>query len=69
MSLIGYDDDPLLDYIGVPVTSIRMPLAELGRIATGALIDQINGSAPRDIEIPTLPIIVPRSSTATPTGG
>ncbi|MSO48154.1 MAG: LacI family transcriptional regulator [Thermoleophilia bacterium] len=69
MSLICYDDDPLLDYVGVPVTSIRMPMAELGRVATGALIDQIDGKAPRDIEIPTLPIIVPRSSTTAPTGG
>lgn len=69
LSVIAYDDDPLLDYISVPTTSIRMPMAELGRIATDALVAQINGGAPADIEIPTLPIIVPRSSTAAPTGG
>ena len=69
ISMIGYDDDPLLDYISVPATSIRMPLAELGRVATDALIAQITGETPRNIEIPTLPIVVLRSSTAAPTGG
>ena len=66
LSVIAYDDDALLDYLTPPVTSIRMPMAELGRLATDALIAQIDGEAPRDVEIPIQPAIVPRSSTAPP---
>lgn len=66
LSVIAYDDDPLLDFLTPPVTSIRMPMAELGRVAADALIAQIDGEAPRDVEIAVLPAIVPRSSTAPP---
>lgn len=66
LSVIAYDDDPLLDFLTPPVTSIRMPMAELGRVAADALIAQIDGEAPRDVEIAILPAIVPRSSTAPP---
>lgn len=65
-SVLGYDDDPLLGFLPVPVTAIRMPMAELGRAAADALIAQIDGERPRDIEIATEPAIVPRSSTAPP---
>lgn len=66
VSVIAYDDDPLLDVLRPPVTSIRMPLADLGRTAADALIAQISGEPPRDVEIAVQPSIVPRSSTASP---
>ncbi len=68
LSVITYDDDPLLDFLGTPITSIRMPMAELGRVATDALIAQINGEPPCDIEVSIQPAIVPRASTASPKG-
>ncbi len=39
--MVGYDDDPLADYLDVPLTTIRMPLWELGAVAVDALIDQL----------------------------
>jgi LacI family transcriptional regulator len=66
VSVIAYDDHPLLDFLSPGVTSIRMPMGELGRVATDALIAQIDGDAPLDVEIATQPAIVPRSSTAPP---
>jgi LacI family transcriptional regulator len=66
LSLVGYDDDPLCECLEVPLTAIRMPLSELGRMAVDALIDQVEGAAPRDITVETPPELVVRGSTAPP---
>jgi DNA-binding LacI/PurR family transcriptional regulator len=66
LSLVTYDDDPLAEFLEVPLTAIRMPLAELGAAAIGALAAQIDGEAPRDLEVTTLPELVVRASTAPP---
>ena len=66
VSLVGYDDDPLCDCLEVPLTAIRMPLSELGRVAVDALIDQVEGADPRDIVVDTAPELVVRGSTAQP---
>ena len=51
VSMVGYDDDPLTDYLEVPLTAIRMPLWELGATAVDVLIEQLNGGPPRDVEL------------------
>jgi DNA-binding LacI/PurR family transcriptional regulator len=66
MSLITYDDDPLAEFLEVPLTAIRMPLGELGAAAIGSLAAQIDGDAPRDLEVTTAPELVLRASTAPP---
>jgi LacI family transcriptional regulator len=66
LSLVTYDDDPLADFLEVPLTAIRMPLSELGAAAIGALAAQIDGDAPRDLEVTTPPALVLRASTAPP---
>ena len=67
VSLVSYDDDPLAEFLEVALTTIRMPLVELGIAAIGALADQIGGSACRyDLEIATIPELVVRASTASP---
>jgi LacI family transcriptional regulator len=66
LSLVGYDDDPLCECLEVPLTAIRMPLSELGRVAVDALIDQVEGATPRDITVETPPELVVRGSTAPP---
>jgi LacI family transcriptional regulator len=55
--LVSYDEDPILDYLPVPVTSIRMPLYECGRAAASALIDQIEGAPPADVVVETRPTL------------
>ncbi|MDX6455275.1 MAG: LacI family transcriptional regulator [Gaiellaceae bacterium] len=67
VSLVSYDDDPLADYLEVPLTTIRMPLLELGVAAVGALVDQVEGGAPADLEVGTAPELVVRESTDSPT--
>jgi LacI family transcriptional regulator len=66
LSLVTYDDDPLAEFLEVPLTAIKMPLGELGHAAIGALAAQINGEAPRDLEVMTAPELVLRASTAAP---
>ena len=66
VSLVNYDDDPLAEFLEVALTTIRMPLVELGIAAIGALADQIGGSSPFDLEIATTPELVVRASTAPP---
>jgi DNA-binding LacI/PurR family transcriptional regulator len=68
LSLVTYDDDPLAEFLEVPLTAIRMPLGELGRVAIGALAAQIEGEPPRDLEVMTPPALVLRASTAPPPG-
>jgi DNA-binding LacI/PurR family transcriptional regulator len=66
VSLITYGDDPLAEFLEVPLTAIRMPLGELGRTAIAELAAQIEGRAPRDLEVMTAPELIERSSTAAP---
>ena len=44
VSLVSFDEDESLAYLDVPVTSISMPLAELGAAAVDALIARIDGA-------------------------
>jgi LacI family transcriptional regulator len=45
VAIIGYDDIPAAAYCYPPLTTIRQPLQELGRIATQLLIKIIEGEA------------------------
>lgn len=66
LSLITYDDDPLAEFLEVPLTAIRMPLGELGAAAIGALAAQIDGEPAKDLEVMTPPELVLRASTSPP---
>lgn len=66
LSLITNDEDPFVEYLECPLTTIRMPLGELGRTGVDALIAQISGAQPTDVLVPTAPEIVVRGSTARP---
>jgi DNA-binding LacI/PurR family transcriptional regulator len=59
--VVSVDEEPLLDYLDVPVTAVELPLFELGIAAADALIEQIQGAEPRDIVLPTKPALVIRS--------
>lgn len=60
--LMSVDEEPLLDYLDVPVTGVKMPLFELGIAAADALVEQIRGGAPRDVVLATAPSLVRRES-------
>ena len=57
ISLVGFDDLPGSSYTTPPLTTIRQPLYDIGRIATEALLGLINGEAVQ-AAIPPLELIV-----------
>lgn len=63
LSVISYDDLPLVDYLDPPLTTIGMPLVELGAAAVDALVEQLAGKPPLDLVIPTAPRLTVRAST------
>jgi len=57
VSLVGFDDLPGSSYTTPPLTTVRQPLYDIGRIATNALLHLINGEA-IETSIPPLELIV-----------
>jgi LacI family transcriptional regulator len=66
VSLVSLDDDESLAYLDVPVTSISMPLAELGAAAVDALIARIDGTGGSDVLIGEPMSLVSRGSVGPP---
>jgi DNA-binding LacI/PurR family transcriptional regulator len=64
MSLVSFDEDECLAYLDVPVTSVCMPLAELGAAAADALIARIEQSPAGDLMVREPMRLVPRDSVA-----
>ncbi|HUJ06507.1 MAG TPA: LacI family DNA-binding transcriptional regulator [Streptosporangiaceae bacterium] len=64
VSLVSFDEDECLAFLEVPVTSIAMPLHELGAAAVDALIARIDGNAQRDVLVRAPMTTVRRDSVA-----
>ena len=63
VSVIGYDDSPLMGYTDPPLTTIRQDVAGISLAAVRALVDQIEGLPVRAEEQVFLPELVVRAST------
>ena len=57
ISLVGFDDLPGSSFTTPPLTTIRQPLYDIGRIATHALLRLINGETVQG-DVPPLELIV-----------
>lgn len=68
ISLVSFDEDACLEFLEVPITSVSMPLLELGAAAVRALVDRIDGHPGRDVSISDPLVLVNRSSTGAPRG-
>jgi len=68
MSIIGFDDtDPLLDEFGDNIlTTVHLPLEEIGRTAAELLLRQIAAATPTPEQITLPTALVVRGSTANP---
>jgi LacI family transcriptional regulator len=69
MSVVSFDEDECLAFLDVPVTSVCMPLAELGTAAVDALITRIDGQPAADVLIRDNIRLVRRASVAPPLAG
>ncbi len=66
VSLVGFDDPPLMAFLDPPITTVRQPVEEIGRRAVRKLYEALQkGSLPEGTEILTPELIV-RGSTAAP---
>ena len=62
VSLTGFDDIPVAATTWPPLTTVHVPMYEIGRAAVGTLIDSFHGPAQRAVVFS--PDLVVRSSTA-----
>jgi len=63
LSVVGFDDSPLIAFTDPPLTTIRQPVAAMAVAAVRALVDEINGhGAPRS-EYMFHPELIVRGST------
>jgi len=64
MSLVSFDEDECLAFLDVSVTSVAMPLAELGAAAIDALIARVEGEPERDVLVREPMQLISRDSVA-----
>ena len=64
MSLVSFDEDECLAFLDVPVTSVAMPLAELGSAAVDALIARVEGNPETDVLVREPMGMIDRNSVA-----
>lgn len=61
ISLVGYNDLPMMDLVAPPLTTVRYPSAEIGRAAGEMVIALLDGGEPDDVCLQ--PSLVVRAST------
>ncbi|MGW7041450.1 LacI family DNA-binding transcriptional regulator [Streptomyces avermitilis] len=64
VSVIGFDDSPLIAFTDPPLTTIRQPVQSMGQVAVNALLEEIAGTPAPHTEFVFLPELVVRGSTA-----
>ncbi|MET8028927.1 LacI family DNA-binding transcriptional regulator [Streptomyces avermitilis] len=64
VSVIGFDDSPLIAFTDPPLTTIRQPVRSMGQVAVNALLEEIAGTPAPHTEFVFLPELVVRGSTA-----
>lgn len=64
VSVVGYDDSPLIAFTDPPLTTIRQPVAAMSQAAVNALLEEIGGTPAPHSEFVFLPELVVRGSTA-----
>jgi alanine racemase len=63
VSVVGFDDSPLVAFLDPPLTTVRQPVAQMGGTAVAALTDAIGGSPVASREYVFAPELVLRGST------
>lgn len=66
ISIVGFDDISLASFSIPPLTTVRQPLQEMGRIAAQTLLDRIEEREPQIEEIAVKPKWIARRSTGPP---
>ena len=65
ISVVGFDDSPLIAYTDPPLTTVRQPVQAIGRAAAQALVEEITGNPAPRREFLFRPELIVRASTGT----
>jgi DNA-binding LacI/PurR family transcriptional regulator len=66
LSVVGFDDLPLASLLAPPLTTVRQPLREMGRVATKLLLRLIAGEPVERVRVELATPLVRRGSSAPP---
>jgi LacI family transcriptional regulator len=66
LSVVGFDDSPAAVSSAPPLTTIRQPMAGLGRVALRSLLQQVIGEEPASHHIQLATTLIVRESTCAP---
>jgi LacI family transcriptional regulator len=69
LSVVGFNDIPFTDRFAPPLTSVRLPHAEIGRRAAELLLSAIDDPSSATMSIRLAPELIVRGSTAAPRTG
>ena len=69
LSVIALHDSDIADYLAPPLTTVAMPVEEMGRRSVELLISLIGGGPPGEVIVDGSPQLVLRASTAAAAGG
>ena len=64
VSVVGFDDSPLIVFADPPLTTLRQPVEAMGQAAVNALLEEIGGTPAPHAEFVFMPELVVRGSTA-----
>ncbi len=68
VSVVGFDDSPLVAFTDPPLTTIRKPVPAMGQAAVRTLLEEIGGTPAPHSEFVFMPELVVRGSTASSPG-
>ncbi|NUP74265.1 MAG: LacI family DNA-binding transcriptional regulator [Sinomonas sp.] len=63
LSIVGYNDIPLVARLPVPLTSVRVPFGDIASAAVDTLLNSIQGRPARAAHRTLAPTLIPRAST------
>jgi LacI family transcriptional regulator len=66
LSVIALHDFAVAQYLRPSLSTVTLPLEELGRVAMGVLLERLAGGPPREVMVDGAPRLVLRGSTAPP---
>lgn len=64
VSVVGFDDSPLIAFTDPPLTTVRQPVVSMGKAAVSALIAEVSGTRVSRTELLFHPELIVRASTA-----
>ncbi len=63
ISVVGYDDSPLMAFTDPPLTTVRQPVRAICEAAVSALLTELDGEQPQGLEMLFQPDLIIRQST------